>query len=269
MLTVALVMVASGCGGSSESGTNSVESVPTVTEVAADDPDFVRTSDSSNGDAVTATTTVVADSQVGESTTSTVPDSGATPGTIAIVSDTGVPGIDSDDVFCRSWSEFAGSFQALALASAVGDPANAFRLEVFASTAVIQAVERLGANLPVALESERSALLEGYAGPLARRAANARQALQNAGVANPDDLGDAWLVQLADSGVDEPELSVQLPATIDADAFAAAVAIFAKAVPPIAEDPSLITDAIISRTESYLVANCPDGGVLSGNDVVS
>jgi len=58
------------------------------------------------------------------------------PSTVEIepVPDVGVPGIDSADPFCRAWSEFAGSFQALAFASiADTDPVAAARLEVVAS----------------------------------------------------------------------------------------------------------------------------------------
>ena len=38
----------------------------------------------------------------------------------------------------------------------------------------------------------------------------------------------------------------------------AAVAAFTAAVPPIAQDPSLITDASTPLTFAYLGANCPD-----------
>ena len=51
--------------------------------------------------------------------------------TFATVPDEPVPELDSDNPFCRAWSQFAGSFQRLALASSAGtDPDNALRLEV-------------------------------------------------------------------------------------------------------------------------------------------
>ena len=44
------------------------------------------------------------------------------------VAETGVPGIDCDDAFCRVWSRYAGSVQALSLAWAVQPPVAAVML---------------------------------------------------------------------------------------------------------------------------------------------
>ena len=179
-----------------------------------------------------------------------------------------MPGLDSGDAFCRSWSEFAGSFQALGLVSAFGDPVDALRLEVIASPAVLAAVDGLDAALPGALADERSALVESYAGPFARRAAQRADELVRAGIEDPDRLGEIWLTQLAEQGVDDPALAVTLPPDVDPKAIESATEAFGAAVPSIVQDPSLITDVAIPATESYLAANCPDQGVLGGNDVV-
>ena len=75
----------------------------------------------------------------------------------------------------RSWSRFAGSFQALALAAAFGaDGDAATRSEVVAAVALIAAVDGLDAALPAELESERSTLVDDLAGPMIRRAEQAR-----------------------------------------------------------------------------------------------
>ncbi len=190
--------------------------------------------------------------------------------TIGIVPDTGVPGIDSGDLFCRSWSRFAGSFQALALAASFGvDDVEATRSEVVASPALIAAVEGLDTGLPAELESERSTLVVDLVGPMTRRAEQARAELVAAGLTDEEieALGDAWLVTLAEEGVDDPDLFVEVDG-VDEAAVDAAVAAFGAALPPIDEDPSLITDAQVPLTEQFLLENCPDQGTLGGNDVI-
>jgi hypothetical protein len=194
-----------------------------------------------------------------------------TPAPPAVVPDSGVPGLDSTDRFCRAWSEFAGSFQALALASSQATDAHtAARAEVAASVVIIDAVDALGEELPAELESERNALTVGLVGPMARRARTAFEELQSTG-ADSDQvrtLGAAWLTALTTTGLDEPNISVTVDADLD-DLLDLAAATFAETVPPIANDPSLITDAATPSTFEYLSANCPDQGVLAGNDVVA
>lgn len=199
------------------------------------------------------------------------PSTEATSTTIGTVPDEGVPGIDSTDTFCRSWSEFAGSFQALAVATSFGsDPAAAPRLEVAASSAVAASVAGLDSNLPSELESEREALVTDLVGPMLRRAERAVTELERAGVAEEgiELLGAAWLATLAAAGLDNPDISLALPQEVDEAAFDDAAQSFSGALPPIDQDPSLITDAQIPLTEQYLVANCPDQGTLGGNDVI-
>ena len=64
------------------------------------------------------------------------------------VPETGVPGIASDDLFCRAWSEYAGSVQALSLAWAVQPAAAASALEVAASDAVARGRRLDGRRAP-------------------------------------------------------------------------------------------------------------------------
>jgi len=189
--------------------------------------------------------------------------------TIATVPDEGVPGIESDDRFCRAWSEFAGSFQALTLVSSFGDPVEATRLEVVASGAVTSAVATLAVELPAEVEAERSAFLDDLIGPFARRAERAVDQLDAASLtgAQIDDLGDAWLTALVDAGVDDPDIVVVVPEPLD-DPLGSAVVAFAASVPPIPADPSLVTDAQAPATLAYLADNCPDQGILAGNDVI-
>jgi hypothetical protein len=185
------------------------------------------------------------------------------------VPDTGVPGLDSTDAFCRAWSQFAGTFQALAGASVLGDPDEAARSEVAASGALLAAIDDLDANLPAELDSERAALTE-LTGGTAARAAAARDELLAAGLAQADvdALAQAWLDALAAAGVDDPTVSIDLPPGVDADAFAAAVDAFAAAKPAIVDDPSMINGAEVPLIEQYLADNCPDQGTLAGNDVI-
>src|SRR5690606_10449555 len=65
------------------------------------------------------------------------------------VPETGVPGLDSDVDVCRAWSEFAGSYQVVAVAAAFGDDtADVARLEVIASPVVAGAYDDMVADWP-------------------------------------------------------------------------------------------------------------------------
>ncbi len=254
---LALASCSSGGGGEISEPSGTVDS---ITDSVDPGPDFVPTeTDSAGGSDAT-------NPDVGAPTTEFDLDAQPSVPPIDPIPETGVPGIDSSDAFCRAWSEFAGSFQALGLTSAVGDAANAVRLEVIAASSVTSAVETMEANLPAELESERSALIDDFAGPFFARAVVAEAALVGAGV-DPDLLRDTWIATLTEAGVDDPMIEVQLAADIDGAALDAAVVSFADAQPPIVEDPTLITDASIPETETYLADVCPDGGILSGNDV--
>jgi len=194
------------------------------------------------------------------------------PSTVEIVPvpDVGVPGIDSADPFCRAWSEFAGSFQALAFASiADTDPVAAARLEVVASSAVTSSAQTMADEFPESVASEREIFLADVIGPFARRADRASDELRAAGVATGDieQLGDAWLRALVEAGVDDPEMVVAVPDGVT-EAVDAATEVFAANVPVIAADPSLVTEARAPATLGYLADNCPDQGILAGNDAI-
>jgi hypothetical protein len=252
LLIGASVLILAGCAGSGGTIAEPQTSPALVAAGDADDPGFVQTEPVDVAEPDLSTSEF---------------DLDALPETleIPIVPETGVPGIDSADEFCRAWSEFAGSFQAVGLVSAVGDPGNAFRLEVLASPAVVDAVFALDANLPAELEDERIALVADFAGPYFARA-SAAEALLDADVR--DAIAAAWILQLTELGVDDPFLDVDLPGVADAALFVRAVEAFTTAFPSIVEDPSLITDAQIPLTNAYLAANCPDQGILGGNDVI-
>ena len=83
-----------------------------------------------------------------------------------------------------------------------------------------------------------------------------------------DALSSLWLAALADAGPESDDLTVPIDdAGLDAAVDRAAAALAAE-LPPIVEDPSLIVDVEIPLTENYLFENCPDRGVLAGNDNV-
>ena len=194
------------------------------------------------------------------------------PSTVEIVPvpDVGEPGIYSADPFCRAWSEFAGSFQALAFAStADSDPVGAVRLEVIASAAVWSAGQTMADEFPESVASEREIFLDDTIGPFVRRADHSSAELRAAGLADGDieQLGDAWLRALVEAGVDDPEIVVAVPDGLT-EAVDAATEAFAANVPVIAADPSLITRAEAPATLGYLADNCPDQGILAGNDAI-
>lgn len=260
-IPVLLLATLAACSGSDDVATGAISPESTAVETpatAGSDPDFIPSpSDGSDDDAA-----------AGSPTTEFDLDTQPTTPPIEPVPETGVPGIDSTDSFCRAWSEFAGSFQALALVSAIGDADNAYRLEVIASSTVTAAVDAMEVHLPTELESERVALVAELAGPMYGRALLAQVDLMSAGV-DPVELRPIWLAALAEAGVDDPEFTVDVPATIDGAALDAAVASFTAASLAIVADPALVTDASVPLTDAYLADVCPDGGTLGGNDDVA
>ncbi len=187
------------------------------------------------------------------------------------VAETGVPGIDSDDAFCRAWSEYAGSVQALSLAWAVQPAAAAATLEIAASDAVAAAVAAMAAELPPEIESNRAALTVDVPGPFLRRAERARAAMVDAGGTDDEiaQLGDAWIAAITASGLDAEDVEVVPPAGV-APKLAAAAEAFVASVPSILEDPTLdTTEFDISPSLDYIFDNCPDRGTLAGNDDIA
>jgi len=217
--------------------------------------------------------TVVTTTSAGPAPSSVVTTDAQSATTIEViptVPERGVPGIDSDDLFCRAWSEFAGSFQVLTFASvAESDPVAAARLELVASATVTSAAQTLADEFPESVASEREVFLDDVIGPFARRAARASDELRAAGLAAGDieQLGDVWLAALVDAGVDDPEIVVVAPDGLT-DAVDAATEVFAANVPVIAADPGLVTEAQAPATLGYLADNCPDQGILAGNDAI-
>jgi hypothetical protein len=239
-----VLLLATGCSGSDEAQPGTVVPAPAS-------PSIVEST-------VPNTEPATSEPATSEPVTSEPP--------LVTVPDEPVPGLDSDDPFCRAWSQFAGSFQALALASGVGaDPSNAVRLEVAASGAVMGAVVDLGASMPADLDDEREAFLGGLLGPFANRASLASETMSAAGLTSEqvDELGDLWLAAIARSG--DPDLVLMVPSGYQ-PAFDDAVASFSADVVPVSDDPSLVTDAAAPQTLSYIAATCPDQGILAGND---
>jgi hypothetical protein len=188
------------------------------------------------------------------------------------VPETGVPGIASDDAFCRAWSEYAGSVQALSLAWAVQPAAAAATLEVAASDAVTNAVAAMAAELPSEIESNGEALTVDVPGPFLRRAERARQALIDAGAtdAEIEQLGDAWIEAIAAAGLDTEDLAVIVVADGVEQKLSTAAGAFLDDTPSILEDPTLdTTEFDITPSLDYIFENCPDRGTLAGNDVVA
>lgn len=247
---VATALLATGCSGS-ESEVVSSDAVDVVTDPASDEELFTER------ESVTAFDD---EGQPVEPVTESLPP----------VAETGVPGIDSENAFCRSWSRYAGSVQALSLAWALQPPAEAARLEVAATAAITQAVERMADDLPAEIESNRQALTVDVPGPFLRRAERARALLAEAGLGEDqiDTLGAAWIDAITEQGVESESLSIEIPPELDAALDVASQA-FAAELPSVVEDPTLDTTAFdIGPSLEYISAECPDQGTLAGNDVV-
>ncbi len=186
------------------------------------------------------------------------------------VAETGVPGIESDDGFCRAWSTYAGSVQAISLAWAVQAPDDAARLEVAATAALAGAVAQMSDELPDEIESNREALTVDVPGPFLQRADRARALLAEAGLDDEriDALGEAWVAAITEQGLDTESLTVDVPAD-SVEALDTASRTFVAELPSVLEDPTLdTTEFDIGPSLDYISANCPDQGTLAGNDVV-
>ncbi len=193
-----------------------------------------------------------------------------TPVSVVQVAEVGVPGLDSEDVFCASWSRFAGSFQVVAVTSAFGsgEPEQLAALEIAASSTVTEAFDEMVANWPAELSSEEDLAIDEYFGPFVRRLEVARQALSDVGAddAAIDAISDAWLTGLSQRDPSTPEFIVDLPDEIWAVIDAAAAEFSSQRV-PFGSDPSLVTNVEPQSTLAYLAASCPDQGTLSGQEV--
>ena len=194
----------------------------------------------------------------------------ATPVSVVEVAEVGVPGLDSDDVFCASWSRFAGSFQVVAVTAAFGSgsPEQLSALEVAAAPTVTSAYDQLVANWPDELSSEADLVADEFLGPFARRLETASEALRDTGAddATISAIADAWLAGLAQRDPTTPEFVVDLPDEIWAVIDEAAAGFGAQRV-PFASDPSLVTNVQTPLTSEYLAISCPDQGALSGQEV--
>jgi hypothetical protein len=182
----------------------------------------------------------------------------------------GVPGLDSDEIACRSWSRFAGSFQVVAVAATFGEGGSlaAATLEVMASPVVVGSYRDFLENVPAEVAAESELVARDFLGPYARRSERALGALVAAGAddAMLEVIADAWLDALSRRDSSTITLDVMLPPDVEA-VVAAAAADFDAQLVPIPLDPSLVTDVEVPLTERYLSDNCPDRGALAGSEV--
>lgn len=205
------------------------------------------------------------------SSTPTTPPGSAVPTfTVVEVPEEGVPGLDSLDQFCSSWSRFGGSFQVISVASAFlsADPAAAFAIEVAASPVVSDSFERLLAAWPDELASEFHTVADTVFGPFAARAVAAKATLTAAGVTEADviELTGAWISALAQRDPTTPEVALELPANLQSLVETAA-ADFAADHPTVFADPELVNEVETPLTDQYLAVSCPDQGSLAGGEV--
>jgi hypothetical protein len=240
------------------------------TTTTAPSPAVTSAPDAAGGDdASDAPSTADTVAPATAATDATVPPP-VTPISVVQVAEVGVPGLDSDDAFCASWSRYAGSFQVVAVTSAVGsgDSEHLAALEIAAASTVTEAFGEMAANWPAELSSEEELAIDDYFGPFARRLQVAQQALRDVGA---DDaalgaISDAWLTGLSQRDPSTPEFVVDLPDELWAVIDTAAAEFSSQRV-PFGSDPSLVTNVEPEATLAYLAVSCPDQGTLSGQEV--
>ena len=262
-------MSTAACSSGDGTDLAEVETTPaSVPSEASDDSiadDRPLADQSSSGPTVADTTdTADTDETVADVVAGTVSDGSV------VVDETGVPGIDADDAFCRSWSRFGGSFQVVAVNAAFGasDELRLATLEVVAAPTTTSAYTDLERAWPDELADEADAALDGVYGPFARRLTAARLALVDAGATDADltAIDDAWVRALATRRPDDPEVVIDMPDELWLLVDTAAPA-YLDEVGSWVDDESLVTDVEIPLTSAYLADNCPDQGVLAGQEV--
>lgn len=186
------------------------------------------------------------------------------------VPETGVPGLDSDDVFCAAWSRFGGTWQVLTVGAAfLDDPVTVASWEAASSQVVLNAYDELVANFPPELADERDLAVGEYFGVLRQRIETARLALERAGV-DADDvarLGEAWIAALSVRDQFDADIRLQLPPDLEPLVTEAAGSVLAQRG-PFNQDPTMVVTAATPATDDYLAVACPDRGALAGQEVV-
>ena len=182
---------------------------------------------------------------------------------------TGVPGLDSDDDFCSAWSRFGGSWQVLVQANFAGDPQQAARLEVIASTLVGDAYDDVFEVWPSDLDDEREVVADGYFGPFRRRSTDALQALVDSGASDDDiaRLADVWSQSLAGYDPAAAAIDVEVPADLES-LVSDATELFVQQRVALPEDPTMVITVSTPETDAFLGTACPDQGWIVGQDVV-
>jgi hypothetical protein len=185
---------------------------------------------------------------------------------------TGVPGVDSDDAFCRDYARVLGTSTLLGITAAFqAQPADEIlRLEVIAAPAVLAAADSLPGEVPPAAAPDTETLLDEVVDPLAQRSIVIDAALVDAGLdgAGRAALIEAWDVVLAtddpvDPAIDVPDLDPALTAQVDA-----ALAALGSTLPPYLEDP--VVAASPSQTplvQAYVQSACPEILGLLGDQI--
>jgi hypothetical protein len=255
-MVLALLMAASACTSGGDDGT--------ATTVAAELP---------GSGSLPGTAAVAPPTQATATSTTLLSSTEVAPGSVPVVTgdvETGVPGLDSDEIACRSWSRFAGSFQVVAVAATFGEGGSieAATLEVMASPVVVASYRDFLENVPDEVVEESDVVARDFLGPYARRSERALTALREAGADDDmlEAIAAAWLDALAERDPMSPTLEVALPSDVEVVVVVAAADFDAQLV-PIPLDPSLVSEAEVPLTERYLSDNCPDRGALAGSEV--
>jgi hypothetical protein len=257
-----LTVVAGGCSSDDESGAASLVS---TTGPQATLPRDTTSSSVTSATSASSPPSASSASPASTSTTASAP-------LAAAPSPTGVPGIAAGDALCANWARYSGSLQIVAVAANFAglSPLELAALELESAPTVQSAVAAIAAAWPAELDAERTAALDGYLGPFARRAAKAVDALRTAGFTNEDLAATerSWGEVLATRDPDQPMVTVSLPATAR-PMLAAGASAFDEAVTPFTEDPSLqVRLDSVPATKAFLARNCPElASIGVGDDV--
>ncbi len=228
------------------------------------------TADGDTGAGRSLATSPTESSGVGRSAPASDPDGAVAVGSsLPEVPATGVPGLDSEDVFCAAWSRFGGTWQVLAVGSGfLEDPDRVATWEIAAAAVIASAFDELTGNFPPELAFEADVAADGFFGALRRRSADAARSLAEAGAT--DDmvqlLSDAWIDALARRDPVDADLAFEVPEGLEAVVDAATTDFRARRV-EFHLDPSMAIGVATPLTDAYLDTVCPGQGTLTGQEI--
>ena len=174
---------------------------------------------------------------------------------------TGVPGLSSDDAFCRDYARVLGTSNLLTISGAFGAQTveELARVEAIAAPAVAEAAAIIGDEVPESAAADADVLVRDVVGPVAARAARVVDALRSAGLDDValTDLVARWDEVLETDDQGDPAVSVD-PLDADTEAAIAAALVTLDLVPYHQDTTLFVPGASTPLVFAHVQQSCPE-----------